>query len=413
MSKRTNCLHSRAYLTTGHFFVILITLGVISGILPHFGISQSPFSNLEFSKFGNLFTMVSLLAPFLLSFFFKPSRAEYLSIIFLSIASSILCCKLYLPAMQLPVLVIITVHLFLLTLLINAFRTAIFWREKELREEYLSRLMLYLMVPGFFHVSLFFLHLGLQLYPDYSMDYQAYTAEQGYGVLPAFFLGKLFVDLPILNFAGRITYLSLPLVTAAAIGLQKIQSKTTFNFLAAFGICAFVGFLSYMIFPVSGPLDAFPGVFPDLPQNTITQITPTSGEFRNGMPSLHTAWALLVGLTFWQTRKKLLMVLAAVFFILTELATLGTGQHWLVDLVPAFPLTLFAVSLFQNKPAENTGLYLTASALTYLLWLFIIARFSHCLQFSYTITWLLSISIIAFSINGLLKLTYDPIPVDQ
>jgi hypothetical protein len=60
---------------------------------------------------------------------------------------------------------------------------------------------------------------------------------------------------------------------------------------------------------------------------------------RNAFPSLHMGWALLAwwyskGLSRW-TRFGLLLFLAG-----TVLATLGLGEHYLVDLAAAFPFAL-------------------------------------------------------------------------
>ena len=60
---------------------------------------------------------------------------------------------------------------------------------------------------------------------------------------------------------------------------------------------------------------------------------------RNCMPSLHTAWALLV---CWNSRPfgRWVKTLAASFLALTLAATLGLGEHYLVDLVVAVPFAL-------------------------------------------------------------------------
>jgi hypothetical protein len=56
----------------------------------------------------------------------------------------------------------------------------------------------------------------------------------------------------------------------------------------------------------------------------------------NAMPSLHTAWALLI---FWRTRRNRFAIraVAGLFLLLTLLATLGLGEHYVIDLVVAVP----------------------------------------------------------------------------
>jgi PAP2 superfamily len=62
------------------------------------------------------------------------------------------------------------------------------------------------------------------------------------------------------------------------------------------------------------------------------------------MPSLHMAWTLLV---WWYSRglSRAERLIAFVFLALTAFATMGTGEHWFIDLVVAFPFALFVDAL--------------------------------------------------------------------
>lgn len=62
------------------------------------------------------------------------------------------------------------------------------------------------------------------------------------------------------------------------------------------------------------------------------------------MPSLHFAWVLML---LWWTRgqRAWLRISAASFLILTALATLGLGEHYVLDLVVAVPFTVFTVAV--------------------------------------------------------------------
>jgi membrane-associated phospholipid phosphatase len=64
---------------------------------------------------------------------------------------------------------------------------------------------------------------------------------------------------------------------------------------------------------------------------------------RNAVPSLHSAWALLI---WWSLRysKNWMRGLATVFLALTLLATLGLGEHYPIDLVVALPFAVAAMS---------------------------------------------------------------------
>ena len=80
------------------------------------------------------------------------------------------------------------------------------------------------------------------------------------------------------------------------------------------------------------------------------------------MPSLHLAWTLLA----WWYSKGLSWIerlVAFAFLALTVVATLGTGEHWFVDLIVAFPFALMiqaicAYHLSWKDPERKTALFL-------------------------------------------------------
>jgi hypothetical protein len=65
---------------------------------------------------------------------------------------------------------------------------------------------------------------------------------------------------------------------------------------------------------------------------------------RNAIPSLHMAWVLLA---WWNSKGLAAWIrwIAAAFVFFTVLATLGTGEHYFVDLVVAFPFALMVQAL--------------------------------------------------------------------
>src|SRR5204862_7527755 len=64
-----------------------------------------------------------------------------------------------------------------------------------------------------------------------------------------------------------------------------------------------------------------------------------AAAYRNAMPSLHAGLAYLLVLTVWPLSRGV-RIAAILFLIGTLLATLGLGQHYLIDLVVAVPLAL-------------------------------------------------------------------------
>jgi hypothetical protein len=85
------------------------------------------------------------------------------------------------------------------------------------------------------------------------------------------------------------------------------------------------------------------------------------------MPSLHVGWTFLL---FWNLRtRRILGPLAAVFLLLTGLATLGFGEHYLADLMVAIPLALTIPSAVLESGNEWRWAALTAGGGLTVAWL--------------------------------------------
>jgi hypothetical protein len=102
------------------------------------------------------------------------------------------------------------------------------------------------------------------------------------------------------------------------------------------------GFLVYLLFPVIGPAYTLGARFPYAPPPVAAVLAaglPVPDEPRNCMPSLHTAWVLLL---WWHARPlgRPVRLVAGLYVAATLLATLGFGFHYFFDLVTAFPIAL-------------------------------------------------------------------------
>jgi len=109
-------------------------------------------------------------------------------------------------------------------------------------------------------------------------------------------------------------YCALPVAEA----LVLIVSARRLACLASIVLAGLFAPIFYMIFPAVGP--AWVGVA-DAPRNCV--------------PSLHLTWALLL-ILYIPGRLRLL---AIIFAVLTACATLGLGQHYIIDLIAAVPYT--------------------------------------------------------------------------
>ena len=149
--------------------------------------------------------------------------------------------------------------------------------------------------------------------------------------------------------------LAVGAVAVAAYQLRNVASERRFprhHLVRTFLVIGLLGPAFYMIFPVVGPIFAYgadggqwavANLWPDTPPPLSTPewmphdgITP-----RNCMPSLHTAWAVVI---FIHSRQgpRLLRLLGTLWLITTLGATLGFGYHYGVDIVAG---VVFAVTV--------------------------------------------------------------------
>ena len=140
------------------------------------------------------------------------------------------------------------------------------------------------------------------------------------------------------------------------------------NVMHAFAVAGVAGFILYQVCPAEGPIYSFGARFPDhLPDWHEVSLAPyLSAGVHNAIPSMHMAWALLV---LWSALElgPLAITIAASFVGFTALATLGSGEHYLIDLVVSAPLILAVVSAFKRDLARTAlGLGLTFGWLLYL-----------------------------------------------
>jgi len=162
-----------------------------------------------------------------------------------------------------------------------------------------------------------------------------------------------------------------------------------------------IGILTYNLFPATGPIHVFGGLFPAHPLGAEQARTlplapiPAQGS-RNAIPSLHMAWILWC---WWWVRglQPWLKAVILWFVLFTVIATLGTGEHYLIDLIVAFPFTLMLLAAFSPQvPWRDAArvVALCAGGGVTLLW-FVLLRFTpHMFWVSPWIPWTLALATI-------------------
>jgi PAP2 superfamily protein len=153
--------------------------------------------------------------------------------------------------------------------------------------------------------------------------------------------------------------LAIPITLIYAGRLTRFGTKALSSVLA-FLITGPIGVLFYNLFPACGPSKLFGASFPFQPFPTLNlhrlflEPVAIAGP-RNAIPSLHMAWTLLA---WWYSRglSGVERAIALLFLVFTVTATLGTGEHWFVDLVVAFPFALMIQAIATYElPWKHRG----------------------------------------------------------
>jgi hypothetical protein len=206
-------------------------------------------------------------------------------------------------------------------------------------------------------------------------DRLLYAFDLKFGGPPSWVMGRLFRAHASLFLACAYAYNSLPLGMAACMWLRwrdrqnHVRASADLLWMAvSLGI---VGFLLYQLCPAAGPVYLFPKEFPyEVPSVKGLSTEPAAMQAvpRNAMPSLHVAWMLLL---FWNTRRRVwwISLIAAVYLVLTALATLGLGEHYLADLMVAPPLVAAVQAACTRIAVKERWIALASGAGITLLWL--------------------------------------------
>jgi len=181
-----------------------------------------------------------------------------------------------------------------------------------------------------------------------TFDLYAYAFDGSLGFQPSFLLGGVLDKNPWLFLAVKVTYEGIVLAMAATYAVLMIrQEKPVWEVIEFLFAPAMIGYLFFSVFPVCGPHYAFAQDFPHaylsystLHHLLLERVSVSRAFPRNGVPSLHMAWALMIwlntrGLPRAVRRTTAALVLATVF------DTLATGEHYLFDLIVTLPFTLW------------------------------------------------------------------------
>ena len=270
-------------------------------------------------------------------------------------------------------------------------------------------------------IVLAFLVLGAQyslnmasLLHGKTLDSYAFAFDGSLGFEPSFVLGRFLNSKPWLFPLVKVSYEGILLAMAALYaGFMRRREKPVWEIIEVLFASAMIGYAFFSIFPVCGPRYAFGRDFPDVivPYAAFRQLAlarvPVPPMFpRNGVPSLHLTWALLIWLNTrtlprWARLAALALVLATVF------DTLASGEHYLFDLVVALPFALWMQAWMARTVSirdRRRWLPAVCGCAMFLAWL-VIGRFGFPLMMiDRAVPWLLVAASSTVSIVWALKL---------
>jgi hypothetical protein len=239
------------------------------------------------------------------------------------------------------------------------------------------------------------------LFPK-TLDLFLYSFDCSLHIQPSYLVGQAFHKLSWLSTLSIGFYLCLPAIISL-IYVENLlrKGKEALPVMLAFFYLGPLGWIFYNLFPACGPGHLFPAIFPLHPLSTVEAMRLSLHPVvvrtpRNAIPSLHMSWVLLA---WWYAKdsSRWVKAIAIAFLIFTVLATLGTGEHYFIDLVVAFPFTLMIFSIFCFKLPWNHRQRVTgflAGLLGTLLWFALLRYATPIFWYSPLIPWSLVVATI-------------------
>ncbi len=249
------------------------------------------------------------------------------------------------------------------------------------------------------------LSLTVVLHPR-TFDGVAYLIDAGFGFNPSVLVAKIHAThhwfAVILNAGYEWGLWGVALVFA----FQLRQTRTPpANLLMVWSISVPCALIAYHFCPVAGPVfffgkEYFPHAMPALEQ--ISGLAASSGiTYRNGFPSMHFGTCLIVLFAARYEKSWLLKCFLYALSASVLLATLGLGEHYLIDLVGSFPF-IVAIQSFCTRVDQSGQRYRIEAIVTgiaaWFIWVVLIRNGLGLFQAIPGLVWVISAITIAMSL---------------
>jgi hypothetical protein len=286
-----------------------------------------------------------------------------------------------------------------------ALGTYAIWAEGEERKLSLYGFVPIVLFVGSEWMASTLLDITEALHPK-TFDLFLYSFDSSLRVQISFLVGQAFRRWPSLWWTCFVFYTALPLPLALVYAAQLRRAKRdALAVMIAFLVTGPVGVMFYNVLPACGPIHLFGAAFPWHPLSTadamrLRAVPILMKGARNAIPSLHMAWVLLI---WWNSRglPRWVRAIALAFVWFTVLATLGTGEHYFVDLVVAFPFSLMVQALCSYslpfRSGERRTAFLFGTFVT-LVWLALLSYATRLFWISPVIPWAMIVATVSSSV---------------
>jgi len=225
-----------------------------------------------------------------------------------------------------------------------------------------------------------------------SVDELLWRFDASFGY-PQPVLGRFLISAPLLYWVCRLVWWSLPLLFVVLY--LVLPESTRRKYLAAIALTGCMILPLYALCPGAGPIYLFRerllDSLPPLLLHPHARLLP-AGLLLNATPSGHVAWALLL---FWFSVNYCRGRITVIFGLivgLTILATLGLGEHYVIDLILSVPYAAAIWALVGKQWERAAALLVVVVA-----WLLTL-REGWALQLSPIVIWGLCIGTILSSL---------------
>ena len=245
-----------------------------------------------------------------------------------------------------------------------------------------------------------------QIWHPKILDLYLFSFDASLHVQLSFLMGQMYSLWPWFRAIGTALYIGLPIPLAMVYSGQLVRDRQkAYPAMAALLLTGPIGIFFYNLFPALGPAHIFLQDFPWHPMSTLQAsrllCEPVAVKgVQNAIPSLHIAWVLLAwwysrGLSVWERG------IALTFVVFTVFATLGTGEHYFIDLVVAYPFSVMMQSLCafpMRWTARERVTGMLYGLLVTLLWLVMLAQAPKMFWISPVIPWTFCLLTVASAI---------------